>query len=59
MTDEEKAMNYTNNTHIQYNEILSRPKVVDEIRKVYLAGLEACKDMAEADLATIALCERR
>ena len=54
MIDEEKAINYTNNTHIQYNEILLHPEVVDEIRKAYLAGLEAGKDMAEADLATIA-----
>ena len=54
MTDEEKAINYTNNTHIRYNEILSHPEIVDEIRKAYLAGLEAGKDMAEADFATIA-----
>lgn len=41
MTDEEKAIDYTDNTHIKYNEILSRPEVVDEIRKVYLAGFKA------------------
>lgn len=45
MTDEEKAIGYTNNTHIQYNEILSRPEVVDEIRKAYLAGLKTGREI--------------
>ena len=49
LTNEEKAIDYTDNIHIKYNEILSRPEVVDEIRKAYLAGLKAGKDMAEAE----------
>ena len=40
MTDEEKAIVYTDNIHIEYNEILSRSEVVDEIRKAYIAGLK-------------------
>lgn len=40
LTDEENAIVYTDNTHIKYNEILSRPEIVDEIRKAYIAGLK-------------------
>lgn len=39
LTDEEKAIVYVDNTHCKYNEVLSRPYVVSEIRKAYIAGL--------------------
>ncbi len=39
LTDEEKAIVYVDNTHSKYNEVLSRPYVVHEIRKAYIAGL--------------------
>ena len=39
LTDEEKAIVYVDNTHCKYNEVLSRPYVVHEIRKAYIAGL--------------------
>ena len=44
MTDEEKSIVYTDNIHIEYNEILSRSEVVDEIRKAYIAGLKAGRE---------------
>lgn len=48
LTDEEKAIVYTDNIHIEYNEILSRPEVIDEIRKAHIAGCEETrKIMAE------------
>ena len=40
LTDEENAIVYTDNTHIKNNEILSRPEVIDEIRKAFIAGCE-------------------
>ena len=46
LTDEEKAIVYTDNIHIEYNEILSRSEVVDEIRKAYIAGLKAGRESA-------------
>ena len=39
LTDEEKAIVYVDNTRCKYNEVLSRPYVVSEIRKAYIAGL--------------------
>ena len=39
LTDEEKAIVYVDNTHCKYNEVLSRPYVISEIRKAYIAGL--------------------
>ena len=39
LTDEEKAIVYIDSTHCKYNEVLSRPYVVSEIRKAYIAGL--------------------
>lgn len=39
LTDEEKAIVYVDNTHCKYNGVLSRPYVVSEIRKAYIAGL--------------------
>lgn len=39
LTDEEKAIVYVDNTHCKYNEVLSQPYVVHEIRKAYIAGL--------------------
>ena len=49
LTDEEKAILYTtHNSSIGLNEILSRPEVIDEIRKAYIAGCEETrKIMAE------------
>ena len=41
LTDEEKAILYTtHNSRIRLNEILSRPEVIDEIRKAYISGCE-------------------
>lgn len=41
LTDEEKAMVYTaHNSRLGLNEILSRPEVIAEIRKAYIAGLK-------------------
>lgn len=51
MTDEEMAEAYTNENWEYYEEGQNDSKA---LKQAYLAGLKAGKDMAEADLATIA-----
>lgn len=48
LTDEEKAMLYTiHNSRIGFNEILSRPEVIDEIIKAYIAGCEETRKQCQ------------
>ena len=51
MTDEEMAEAYANENWEHYEEGQNDSKA---LKQAYLAGLKAGKDMAEADLATIA-----
>ncbi|MBQ5673586.1 MAG: hypothetical protein IIV45_00630 [Lachnospiraceae bacterium] len=55
MTDEEMAVEYCNN-EVPFDITESGEKLYTEtdLKQAFLAGLKAGKDMAEADLATVA-----
>ena len=54
MTEDEMAKEYIKVNNLEWQLECNRTSPIGEVKQAYLAGLKAGKDMAEADLATIA-----
>jgi hypothetical protein len=54
MTDEEMAEKYESSKHYRYEDNDYCGDIADGIKQAFLAGLKAGKEMADADLATVA-----